>query len=424
MGIRIAAHCIGPIYCFLIDVVEEVVGTPGTGNKTIIFDLKMRVFALGVIIAACTSVLLNMDVFRPMLRYIISSIIPKAPLDNRIFRVPKLSTHDLSVNLANRRALIVGGTRGVGRGISLALAAAGTDVTIVGRSRESGEKVLAELRGITNASKDQKFRYVQGDLSTVASTHELVDRLAQEALNEGRFDFLAQTAAIFPDWEQPHQQEDGLEKCFAVGVVGRFIVCSQMHRFMRTVSAQAVGGGTDDSPPPAVVVMMNVMTGGDLPFKPFDRDIATGKKPPSNLIEALACVSLGNEVMQIMLESYLRDIRGDLQGVTMVSTHPGLLKTELHRGQGMVFDAVESLGVFLVGVSEEEAGVRHASILAAAATGGGEAGRGHLPEGKLSYVDSELWGRQRSAQLQKEYDEQHTWLWEHILRPALLAGGK
>ena len=66
------------------------------------------------------------------------------------------------------RALIVGGTSGIGHGIALALAGRGNvEITIAGRSKERGESIVQELSGVSSEHQ-HKFVAVDGfDLNSV-----------------------------------------------------------------------------------------------------------------------------------------------------------------------------------------------------------------------------------------------------------------
>ena len=67
------------------------------------------------------------------------TLLPMAPLDSLYDKIPILSNTELLSAFKEKPLLVVGGTRGVGRGISLELGTAGADITI-GRSIASGEK--------------------------------------------------------------------------------------------------------------------------------------------------------------------------------------------------------------------------------------------------------------------------------------------
>lgn len=68
------------------------------------------------------------------------------PRDAAVGTLPVMSRADLEKSYAGRRVLLVGGTRGVGLGAALAMAAAGAHVTVVGRSAASGASAVAAIK--------------------------------------------------------------------------------------------------------------------------------------------------------------------------------------------------------------------------------------------------------------------------------------
>src|SRR5436305_1531896 len=91
--------------------------------------------------------------------------------------------------LDGRRALVTGGSRGLGRVIARALAEAGADVVIVGRTPGDCEAAAAEIRTATGRRADA----VAADVTRAAD----VDRLAAEATAGGRHvDVLVNSAGL------------------------------------------------------------------------------------------------------------------------------------------------------------------------------------------------------------------------------------
>jgi len=306
-----------------------------------------------------------------------------APEDPSIGKIPHLSTEELKSEFWGKNALIIGGTRGVGFGSALAIATAGADVTIVGRSIRSGSLALDKLRSAsqTNERKDQEIKFIQGDLGTVQSSNNLVKTIVTK--KQEKFDFLIVSAATFPDWSAPLLNEEGFDKSFAIAVLGRFIIYKNMHRFMSSKGAR----------------VLNVLASGMKKVSPLDRELASGNRTVSTLFEGMFTFSLGNELMQIALEEKLQQLSKNR--ITMVSTHPGILKTDLHRGQGLWLDALEFIVVSLIGVSEEDCGIKQASILVSK----------QLHENHLSYVDQFSIGRLASDSLLEQKEEHLEWLW-------------
>ena len=92
-------------------------------------------------------------------------------------------------DLTGKTALVTGGSRGIGRGIAVALAEHGADVAIVYRSAEdAAEGVAAEIRKL-----DRKAWVYRQDLSETEQLHALADRVWQ---NTGGIDILVNNAGV------------------------------------------------------------------------------------------------------------------------------------------------------------------------------------------------------------------------------------
>ena len=89
-------------------------------------------------------------------------------------------------NLAGRTALVTGANTGLGQGIAVALAAAGADIVVAGRS--PAEDTAAQVRAL-----GRRFLDVRADLSSTAPVRDVVD--AAVALN-GRLDIVVNNAGI------------------------------------------------------------------------------------------------------------------------------------------------------------------------------------------------------------------------------------
>jgi 2-deoxy-D-gluconate 3-dehydrogenase len=89
-------------------------------------------------------------------------------------------------NLAGRTALVTGANTGLGQGIAIALAAAGADIVVAGRS--PADDTAAQVRAL-----GRRFLDVRADLSSTAPLRDVVD--AAVALN-GRLDIVVNNAGI------------------------------------------------------------------------------------------------------------------------------------------------------------------------------------------------------------------------------------
>ncbi len=103
------------------------------------------------------------------------------------------------------KALITGGTSGLGRGVAYQLTNQGWDVTIIGRNNNRGQHIANEIGG----------SFIQANLSLVSETLNLATKITEPV------DALVLCAgALFND-NQP-LTEEGLDPTFALNYLSRF----------------------------------------------------------------------------------------------------------------------------------------------------------------------------------------------------------
>jgi len=114
-------------------------------------------------------------------------------------------------SLNGKVAVVTGASRGVGKGIALALAAEGATVYVTGRTVEAGTSPLPGTVGETAAACDArggKGIAVQVDLAQDDQIAALFEQVERE---QGRLDILVNNAIVIPDemtqpggfWEKP-----------------------------------------------------------------------------------------------------------------------------------------------------------------------------------------------------------------------------
>jgi len=144
-----------------------------------------------------------------------------------------------SLSLDGQVALVTGATRGIGRGIALAVAQAGAKVIITGRDEEKAKSVLAEVRELGGQGA-----YIIADLNEEAEVDTLIPRAIEVF---GGLTILVNNAGIGPehwaiDWtveswrevhrlnlEVPFRLSQGLARhLFAQGEKGSIINVSSI----------------------------------------------------------------------------------------------------------------------------------------------------------------------------------------------------
>jgi NAD(P)-dependent dehydrogenase (short-subunit alcohol dehydrogenase family) len=114
--------------------------------------------------------------------------------------------------LSGQRALVTGGTSGIGRATAEALAREGAHVVISGRSELRGAEVVA---GIKDAGGDAEF--VRADLESPGDVRALAARA-------GDIDILVNNAGVFPGGLTHELPEDVFDETFTVNVKAPFLL--------------------------------------------------------------------------------------------------------------------------------------------------------------------------------------------------------
>jgi 3-oxoacyl-[acyl-carrier protein] reductase len=96
----------------------------------------------------------------------------------------------MELKVTGRKALIAGGTHGIGRGIVQAFAQGGAQVVFSGRNPQAGAELAAELSG-----QGADVSFIVGDLLEPATAKDLVDAATAKL---GGLDTLVNAAGIYP----------------------------------------------------------------------------------------------------------------------------------------------------------------------------------------------------------------------------------
>jgi NAD(P)-dependent dehydrogenase (short-subunit alcohol dehydrogenase family) len=113
------------------------------------------------------------------------------------------------MELASKKALITGGTAGIGLACARLMSREGASVIVTGRDAERGKAAAASIDG--------GVRFVEADLADIESVRSLVEQA-------GDIDILVNNAASFPAALTVDQGLDTFEKTFDTNVRGTYFL--------------------------------------------------------------------------------------------------------------------------------------------------------------------------------------------------------
>jgi retinol dehydrogenase-14 len=231
---------------------------------------------------------------------------------------PELKKHGGS--LGEKVCLITGATSGIGKATAMGLANMGASVVMVGRDRDRGEAVMAEIKeGSANDSVDLML----ADLSSQEQVRRLAEKF-KEAYP--RLDVLINNAGLFRS--ERITTADGLEMTFAVNHLAYFLLTNLL---LDVLGASA----------PSRVVSVS---SGDHSNGTIDFDDLQGEKGYKGA-KAYSQSKLANVLFTYELARRLKGI-----GVTANCLHPGAgVRTNFGSGvSGMFGFTVRALRPFMI----------------------------------------------------------------------------
>ncbi len=125
-------------------------------------------------------------------------------------------------DLSGKAAIVTGANTGIGQGIAVALAEAGADVALVGRS--SAEETAEKVRAL-----GRKAALIRADLSTIEPVQEVVDRTLAEL---GGLDILVNNAGIIRRADAVDFTEEDWDAVVDTNLKSVFFLCQAAGRHM------------------------------------------------------------------------------------------------------------------------------------------------------------------------------------------------
>lgn len=329
------------------------------------------------------------------------------PQDPAVGSIPRPlpSAAELRDKFAHKRALVLGGTKGIGRGIAVQLAEAGCiSVDVVGRDAVAGEEVVKEMlakQKLMDARAAEDCQFCKADLSTIAGCEAFV-----RSLQAGRcYDLLVMTLGQWPDFKDPLTSE-GFNKVIFTDVIARFAVLTSMYEHKKFVG-QAAGLDASSSSGGQPVVL-SVLASGQKPnvsrkelrnkFACIPEEHRRKSREDIVFARTLQAAGLSHDIMLYQASCRLPQL-------TFAGTFPGLVVTDVTtptlgetvtRSIGFLGKALGTM------MSKEACGLNHTNILASE----------NIHRAPISFWDHLLKAREVHSKVKDE--EFGCWLWARL----------
>ncbi len=148
--------------------------------------------------------------------------------------------------MGGKTVLITGGTSGIGKATTVALAAIGADVVVTGRDPERGERAVREIR---DRSTGGSVELMLADLAAQAEVRRLAEEFAER---HDRLDVLVNNAGLVQS--KRTETPDGIETTLAINHLAPFLLTNLLLDLLKesapsrvvTVSSEAQRWGSMD----------------------------------------------------------------------------------------------------------------------------------------------------------------------------------
>ena len=129
------------------------------------------------------------------------------------------------LSLDGKRALVFGGTAGIGKSIAVGLAEAGADVVPVSRRLEEVRKAAEEIRGLGRQTLE-----LTADITQRADIQRVVDQMVKEM---GRIDILVNSAGTTKRVPSLEMNDEDWNRILDVNLKGTWNTCQIVGRVMK-----------------------------------------------------------------------------------------------------------------------------------------------------------------------------------------------
>jgi NAD(P)-dependent dehydrogenase (short-subunit alcohol dehydrogenase family) len=214
------------------------------------------------------------------------------------------------IDLSGKRAIVTGGSSGIGIETARALAGAGADVTLAVRNTDAGDRVAADITAGTGNDAVHVGRLELADLGSVAGFVASWDEPLHLLINNAG-------VMALPALELT---ADGWEMQFATNHLGHFALALGLHDALAAAGDARIVSLSSRGHLRSPVIFEDI----NFTSRPYDRWLAYGQSKTANVLFAVEA-----------------NRRWSGEGITANAVHPGAIPTNLSRH--MTSDELERL---------------------------------------------------------------------------------
>ena len=234
------------------------------------------------------------------------------------------------MDLAGRRAIVTGGSSGIGVETARALASAGAEVTLAVRDKAAGERTAKEI-----TTGNEKVFVAELDLTELSSVRGFVDGW------QGSLDILVANAGVMASPEQ--YTEQGWELQFATNHLGHFALATGLHAALVAAGNARVVVVSSSGHQLSPVIFDDL----NFAFRPYDRWLAYGQSKTANVLFAVEAsrrwAADGITANALMPGAIYTNLQRHTEGRGSGKTPPELIKTVAQGAATSVLLAVSPL---------------------------------------------------------------------------------
>lgn len=224
-----------------------------------------------------------------------------------------------------RTCLITGATDGIGKEAAVELAKKGCNLILIGRSKEKGEKVVEQIRKVTESHVD--IDYFTADLMLMKEVSRVADEVSRKY---PKIDILLNNVGAYFAFRGV--TEEGFERTFALNHLGYFLMTKKLLPLIEKSNYKRI-----------VNVSSSAHYGID-----FEFDNLNGEKKYSGF-DIYKKSKLANVMFTYELAKRVKD-----KGITANCLHPGFVSTNFGKNNNFLWRNVIRVAMWLTAINVKD----------------------------------------------------------------------